>query len=61
MKNLNGKTVNTEGLESEDLKKTNHFLDDERMRGIYYTQFERNRGGYNLQLTGVGWETLGAL
>jgi hypothetical protein len=42
MKNLNGKTVNTEGLESEDLKKTHHFLDDERTRGIYYTQFEKN-------------------
>jgi len=42
MTNLKGKTVNTEGLESEDLKKTNHFLYDERTRGIYYTQFERN-------------------
>ena len=35
------KTANTEGLETEDLKNTNHFLDDERTRGIYYTQFER--------------------
>ena len=39
MKDLNGKMVNTVELELEDLKKTNHFLDDERMRGIYYTQF----------------------
>jgi hypothetical protein len=37
---FDGITVNIERLESEDLKKTNHFLDDERTRGIYYTQFE---------------------
>jgi hypothetical protein len=32
MKNVNEKEkeVNTEGLESEDFKKTNHFLGDER-------------------------------
>jgi hypothetical protein len=43
MRDLNGKMVITEGLESEDLEKTNHFLDDERRRGIYYTQFGRNK------------------
>jgi len=42
MENLIGKRVNTEGVETEDLKNTNHFLDDERTRGIYYTQFERS-------------------
>jgi hypothetical protein len=47
--------ANTEGLWSEDLKKTNHFLDNERRRGIYYTQFERNKmWGYNLKLTASG-------
>jgi hypothetical protein len=62
MKSVNGKRVNTEGLESEDVKKTNHFLDDEETRGIYYNQIERNRmWGYNLKLIGSGWETLGAL
>jgi hypothetical protein len=62
MTNLKAKTVNTEGLESEDLKKTNHFLYDERTRGIYYTQFKRNRmWGGNMKLTGLVWEILGAL
>jgi len=62
MENLKGKMANTEGLETEDLKNTNHFLDDERIREIYYTQFERNRmRGYNLKLTGLVWEKLGAL
>lgn len=43
MENLNVEKANTERLETEDLKNTNHFLDDERTREIYYTQFERNR------------------
>jgi hypothetical protein len=51
MKNLNGKRVNSEGLESEDLKKINNILDDERTRGI----------NYNVKLTGLLWEILGAL